>query len=159
MTYTILPPLGSYYLRNPSFSLSSKSISSTYKYFIISSIYNFIYVFICGSVGSSLLCGLFLQLQQAGAPLQLRHVGFSLRGLLLLWSTGSRAHRLQQMWHAGSAVVIPGLQSTCSVVEAHWLSCSLACGVSPDYRSNPCLLHWLVDSLPLSHQGSPLFSF
>ena len=33
--------------------------------------------------------------------------------------------------------------------------CSVACGISPDQRSNPCLLHWQADSLPLSHQGSP----
>ena len=25
----------------------------------------------------------------------------------------------------------------------------------PDQGSNPCLLHWQADSLPLSHQGSP----
>ena len=26
----------------------------------------------------------------------------------------------------------------------------------PDQGSNLCLLHWQADSLPLSHQGSPL---
>ena len=35
------------------------------------------------------------------------------------------------------------------------LSCSRACGIFPDQGSNPCLLHWQVDSLPLSHEGSP----
>ena len=34
---------------------------------------------------------------------------------------------------------------------AHGLSCSMACGIFPDQGSNPCLLHWQVDSLPLSH--------
>ena len=34
------------------------------------------------------------------------------------------------------------------------LSCSVACGIFLDQGSNPCLLHWQVDSLPLSHQGS-----
>ena len=29
----------------------------------------------------------------------------------------------------------------------------------PDRGSNPCLLHWQADSLPLSHQGSPTVSF
>ena len=29
----------------------------------------------------------------------------------------------------------------------------------PDQGSNPCLLHWQVDSLPLSHQGSPPATF
>ena len=46
--------------------------------------------------------------------------GFSL--LLLLRSTGSR--------HAGSVVV------------AHGLSCSTACGIFPDQGSNLCSLHW-----------------
>ena len=38
----------------------------------------------------------------------------------------------------------------------HRLSCSKACGIFPDQGSNPCLLHWQADSLPLRHQGSPL---
>ena len=28
-------------------------------------------------------------------------------------------------------------------------------GIFPTQGSNPCLLHWQVDSLPLSHEGSP----
>ena len=56
----------------------------------------------------------------------------------------------------GSIVVAPGLQSTGSVVVAHGLSCSVARGIVLDQRSNPCLLYWQVESLPLSHQGSPL---
>ena len=35
------------------------------------------------------------------------------------------------------------------------LGCSAACGTFPDQGSNPCLLHWQADSLPLSHLGSP----
>ena len=31
----------------------------------------------------------------------------------------------------------------------------MACGIFSDLGSNLCLLHWQVDSLPLSHQGSP----
>ena len=38
----------------------------------------------------------------------------------------------------------------------HGLGCSAACGIFQDQGSNPCLPHWQVDSLPLSHQGSPL---
>ena len=30
-----------------------------------------------------------------------------------------------------------------------------ACGIFLDRGSNPCLLHWQANSLPLSHQGSP----
>ena len=33
-------------------------------------------------------------------------------------------------------------------------SCSSACGIFLDQGLNSCLLHWQVDSLPLSHQGS-----
>ena len=43
-----------------------------------------------------------------------------------------------------------------SEVVAHAFSCSMACRIFPDQGSNLCLLHWqVVDSLPLSHQGSP----
>ena len=31
-------------------------------------------------------------------------------------------------------------------------------GIFPTQGSNPHLLHWQVDSLPLSHQGSPYIS-
>ena len=41
------------------------------------------------------------------------------------------------------------------LVVSHRLSCSTARGIFPDQGSNPCLLHWQADSLPLSHQGSP----
>ena len=44
-------------------------------------------------------------------------------------------------------------QSVGSVAVVHGLNCSEACGIFPDQGSNPCLLHWQVDSLPLSHQG------
>ena len=64
-----------------------------------------------------------------------RCVDLSLSRPLLMRSTGSR--------HAGSVVV------------AHGLSCSAACGIFPDQGSNPCPLHWQADSQPLHHQGSP----
>ena len=64
-----------------------------------------------------------------------RCTGLSLSRPLLLRSTGSR--------RAGSVVV------------AHGLSCSTACGIFPDQGSNPCPLHWQADSQPLRHQGSP----
>ena len=44
-------------------------------------------------------------------------------------------------------------------IVAHRLTCSMTCGILPYQGSNPCLLHWQVDSLPLSHQGSPLLLF
>ena len=46
-----------------------------------------------------------------------------------------------------------------SKVVVHQLSCSMACRIFLDQGSNPCPLHWQVDSLPLSHQGSPRTSF
>ena len=38
------------------------------------------------------------------------------------------------------------LRSAGSVVVAHGLSCSAACGIFPDQGSNPCPLHWQADS-------------
>ena len=35
----------------------------------------------------------------------------------------------------------------------------MVCGTFPDQGWNPCPLHWQVDSLPLSHQGSSLPDF
>ena len=68
-----------------------------------------------------------------------RCAGLSLSRSLLLRSTGSR--------RAGSVVV------------AHGLSCSAACGIFPDQGPNPCPLHWQADSQPLRHQGSPQYLF
>ena len=55
-----------------------------------------------------------------------------------------------------------GLSSCSSQALEHRLtSCgprhffSEACGIFQDQGSNPCLLQWQVDSLPLSHQGAP----
>ena len=38
---------------------------------------------------------------------------------------------------------------------AHGFSDSEACGIFPNQGWNLGLLHWQVESLPLSHQGSP----
>ena len=89
----------------------------------------FIYLFIFGCVGSLLLHISFLQLRQVGATLRCsvrasRCSGFCCCGAQAL---DTRA----------SAVVVRGLQSTCSVVVAHGLSCSAACGIFLDQGSNP----------------------
>ena len=87
----------------------------------------------------------------------LRWVFVSVQGLSLVAASGghssSRCAGLSPSWplllrstdsrHAGSVVV------------AHGLSCSAACGIFPDQGSNPCPLHWQADSQPLCHQGSP----
>ena len=59
---------------------------------------------------------------------------------------GLQAHGLPQLWHAGSVVVACSLQSAGSVVVAHGLSCSAACGICLDQGSNPCRLNWQADS-------------
>ena len=78
--------------------------------------------------------GLSLVVASGGHPSS-RCAGLLLSRPLLLRSTGSR--------RAGSVIV------------AHGLSCSAACGIFPDQGSNPCPLHWQADSQPLRHQGSP----
>ena len=96
--------------------------------------------------GSSLLPGLFSAFHRAGATLQMRCTCFPLRCLLLLWSTGSGGmgfsscgSRLQQ-----------ARQSRCTNIVALFMWIFLVEG------SNSSLLHWQVDSLPLSHQASPI---
>ena len=55
-----------------------------------------------------------------------------------------------------ASVAVPlGLQNTGSIVAAGWFTCSEACEIFPDQGLSSCLLHWQMDSLPLSHQGSP----
>ena len=56
-----------------------------------------------------------------------------------------------------SVIVAPRLQITGSIVVGHRLRCSTAHVIFPDQVLNPRLLHRQMDSLPLSHQGSPLF--
>ena len=56
-----------------------------------------------------------------------------------------------------SVVAAYGLQNTGSVVVWYGLRCSEACGLFPGRGLHSYLLHWQVDSLPLSHQGSPAF--
>ena len=87
------------------------------------------------------LCWVFVSVRglspvaASGGHSSSRCAGLSLSRPLLLRSTGSRC---------------PG-----SVVVAHRPSCSVACGILPGQGSNPCPLHWQVDSQPLRHQGSP----
>ena len=46
-----------------------------------------------------------------------------------------------------------------SVIVAHGLSCSTACGIFPDEESNPCLVDWQADSQPLDHEECPVIFF
>ena len=75
----------------------------------------------------------------------------AVRGLLtavasLVAEHALSACELQQLRHTGSVVVACRLQSAGSVVVVHGLSCSAACEIFPDKGSNPCPLHWQVDS-------------
>ena len=108
-------------------------------------------------LGLRCFTGFSLVAVSRGCSLLLWDAGFSLEWLLLLWSTGSRTGRLQQLRHMGPEVVARGLENTGSIVVAHRLSCSVAFGVFLDQGSNLYLLHWQVDSLPCSHQGTPSF--
>ena len=51
------------------------------------------------------------------------------------------------------SVAVCGLEGIGSVV-VHRVSCPSACRILADQGSNPCALHWQVDSSPLDHQES-----
>ena len=53
------------------------------------------------------------------------------------------------------AVVLRPYSMQASVIVAHGLSCSTARGIFPHQGSNPCFLHWELDSYPPCHLGSP----
>ena len=85
----------------------------------------------------------------------------SKRGLIsnyCAWDShcGDFSCRARALGHTASVAVAPELKSTGSGVEAHGLGCITACGIFPNQGSNTYPLHWQTDSLPLSHQGSPI---
>ena len=73
---------------------------------------------------------------------------------------GAQALGVLASVHTGPLIVACRFQSLGSVVVAHGLSCSVACGIFSGQGLNPCSLYWQVDAYPLSHQGCPqLFVF
>ena len=78
--------------------------------------------------------------------------------LLFQRRASSSVLRLLKLGQVGSVVVVPGLQSTGSIVVAHGLSCYAAYGIFTDQGLNPCLLHWQADSFPPSQQGRLFYS-
>ena len=113
-----------------------------------------IYLFLVGWAGSSLLQGALPRCSEQGllssCPAWAAHCGG-------ISSCGPRALGAQarRLWHVGSAAVTTRLSSAgWVVVVGH--SCSTACGSFRDQEFNPCLLRWHIDSLPLSHKGSPI---
>ena len=139
---------------NFSFSISSRARMSSELaggfFFFFFLIYLF-YLFSFGCVGSLLLHAGFLQLLRVGATprcsARTSHCG------------GPSCCRVRAPGAWASVVVARRLQSAGSVVVAHGLRCSAACGIFPDQGSNPCPLHWQADSQPLRHQGSPAGGF
>ena len=77
-----------------------------------------------------------------------------------MWQAGATLHRGARASHCrGLSLRSTGSRRAGSVVVAHGVSCSAACGILPDQGSNPCPLHGQADSQPLRHQGSPLSLF
>ena len=93
--------------------------------------------FIFGCAESCCFAGFFSSCREQGL--------LSCCGARALGPAGFSSRRRCELW------------STSSEVVGHRLSSSAACGVVLDQGSNPCLLYWRVDFLPLSHQGSPLY--
>ena len=88
----------------------------------------------------------FLNLQLAGTPLCCSapaspRGGFSSCGAQALGFPGFSTCSMRFSVVAGPRVYGAG-----SVVMAHKLSCSSACGIFLAQESNPCLLHWQADS-------------
>ena len=73
--------------------------------------------------------------------------------------SGFCCHGARALGCVGSAAAAPGFHSTGSIVVVHGLNFPEAWGILPDQESNRCLLHWQVNSSPLSHQGTPIFKF
>ena len=61
----------------------------------------------------------------------------------------------REAWRATVHVVAKSRTRLSDQARTHGLSRSVAFGIPPDQGSNPRLLHWQANSLPLSHQGSP----
>ena len=91
----------------------------------------------------------------AGFSLIVASGGYSLVAVLrcLIVVASIVGHVFQGSW--APAVVAPGLQSTDSVGVVHGLSYCTACEIISDQGSNLRLLHWQVDTSPLSYKGSP----
>ena len=110
--------------------------------------YNFINFWLCFVF---IAIQAFLQLQRVGATLQLQHTDLSLLASLVA------EYSLQG--NTGFSSCGSQAQSMGSIVMAHGLSCSAACGIFPDQESNSGPLQWQEDSLSLDHQGSPINKF
>ena len=121
------------------------------------SFFKYIILFIFGSSRLSLLCRFFSSYSKQGllsnCGVQASCCGAKTRGLAGFNNCSViAASGLQNL---GSVIAASRLQSMGSIIVARGFSCSVACGVFPDQGLNLYLLHWQVDSSPVSHQGSP----
>ena len=71
---------------------------------------------------------------------------FSSCGAQVSLCSGFSCCRARALGSRASVVVARGVQSAGSVVVAHRLTYSVACGIFPDQGSNPRPLHWQADS-------------
>ena len=93
------------------------------------------------------LCWLFVGARGLSLVAESRGLLFSVvPGPLVALASLVGKHVLWGTW--ALLVAAPWLQGTSSAVVAH--------RIFPGQGSNPRLLHWQADSLPLSHQGSPI---
>ena len=98
--------------------------------------------------------GFSLVASRGGPTLWLRHAVVSLGWLLLLRSVDSMACGLLMVL----AFLLQSTDSRACGLQRLWCTGSLAPGIFPDQGWDLRLLHWQVDFLPLSHQGSPHIS-
>ena len=98
-------------------------------------------------LGLSSRCGLGAALQVPRLPLVVASLVVE-EGLQGMWGSGFAARGLSRIsgsWALGHRLNSYGAQA----------SCSEACGIFLDQGRNPCLLHWQVDSSPLSYHRRP----
>ena len=83
--------------------------SPSFLFFFVMILFINLFIIPFGCVGVFVTALAFFSLRQAGDPFQLWCLGFSLEGLLLPQSTGSRAFSLQKLWLPGSGAQTQGL--------------------------------------------------
>ena len=136
-----------YFVKAMNYSVLLKKLLDNFDFLFLQ-----FFAFILGCGESSLLHWLFLQLRQAVV----------VRWLLIAVASPDAENRLWGTWP--SVVAACGFNSRGSQTLQHrlkscgtWTLAYTACVILLDQGMNPCLLHWQVDSLPLSHQGQKAF--